>query len=455
MYFDDRIKFYFPCQFFMHDLFFDSLLNCSDQEQKSFFIDKKIKHEVNVGGVVIGGNNPVVIQSMTSGIRSDQTDVLKIAEDEARESIELAEDSELIRIALNNENAALAIPYIREKMNEAGYHHVPIVGCGQYEVASLLRKHPDCAKHLAKIRINPGNIEFGRKRDKNFESTIEFIRDNEYYGHDNKYPMCVRIGVNWGSLDKNVAQHFMDDNAKLKNPQPYEIVLRKALVYSAISSAKKAEDLGLSPERIIISCKVSRVQDMIAVYKHISGISKYALHLGLTEAGHGLKGNVSTTAALSYLLLEGIGDTIRASLTTMPGQQRKNEALLCKQILQSLGLRSFEPQLTSCPGCGRTKGDRYQKMALEISEYLNHKKKIWCNKNHGVENMQVAVMGCVVNGPGESKHADIAISLPGYGEKDVAAVFVEGKVFGTLRGDNIAEEFKGIIDKYVEDKYPA
>ena len=418
-----------------------------------FKCKRHVTHEVNVGGVKIGGGNPVVIQSMTSGIRTDQNDVHKIAEDEAKEAIELAEHSELVRIALNHDKAAMAVPYIREKMDKAGYKHVPLVGCGQYEIGRLLRDYPDCARSLAKIRINPGNIDFGRKRDKNFESAVEFVRDNTYSYNGIEYPMTLRIGVNWGSLDKELRNQFMDANAQLSEPQPSEEVLRKALVCSVINSAKRAEEMGLPADRIVVSCKVSKVQDLIAVYTELARVSKYALHLGLTEAGFGLKSIVSTTSALSYLLLRGIGDTIRASLTTLPGEKRSAEALLCEQVLQSIGARSFSPQITSCPGCGRTKGDRYQKLAQSLGNYVDQMKTDWKVKYPGVEKLEFAVMGCTVNGPGESKHADIGISLPGYGEKDIAAVFIDGKMSCTLRGDNLLEDSKKIIDDYIQSRY--
>ncbi|MBQ4875456.1 MAG: flavodoxin-dependent (E)-4-hydroxy-3-methylbut-2-enyl-diphosphate synthase [Rickettsiaceae bacterium H1] len=408
-------------------------------------IPKSKTKEVRVGEVKIGGENPIVIQSMTSGMRSDPKDVLKIAADESKEAIELASaGSQLVRIALNSDKAAMAIPRIRENLDKAGFESVPIVGCGQYELERILQDYPDCTKSLGKIRINPGNVGFGEKRDKKFEKVIEFACE---------YDMPVRIGVNWGSLDKDLSVKLMDENARLPNPKSSDVVLRKALVASSLLSAKKAEEIGLPKNKIIISCKVSRVQDLICVYSALAKCSDYALHLGLTEAGLGSKGIVGTTAGFAVLLQNGIGNTIRASLTPRPGEARSNEVKVCQEIVQALGLRYFVPQITSCPGCGRTNSTYFQELADRIEKYLAIKMPSWRGKYFGVEKMNVAVMGCIVNGPGESKHADIGISLPGYGEKPIAAVFIDGKLNCRLKGDNLVEDFENIIANYVEKKY--
>ncbi len=401
--------------------------------------------EVTVGTVKIGGNNNIVIQSMTSGSRSNPEDVLAIAKDESAEAIELAlAGAELVRIALNTDKAAMAIPYIRENMDQAGFEHVPIVGCGQYELERILTEYPDCSRSLGKVRINPGNVGFGDKRDKKFEKVIEFACKND---------IPVRIGVNWGSLDKSLSSKLMDENAKSPHPKSSDAILRKALVTSSLLSAKKAEEIGLSRNKIIISCKVSKVQDLICVYSALSKCSNYALHLGLTEAGLGSKGIIATTSAFSILLQNGIGNTIRASLTPSPGSKRSREVQVCQEILQALNLRHFAPEVTSCPGCGRTNSTYFQILAERISKYLKSNMLEWRKQYIGVEKMNVAVMGCIVNGPGESKHANIGISLPGYGEKPVAAVFVDGKLHSRLKGENIAAEFENIILEYVQTRY--
>ena len=401
--------------------------------------------EVSVGDIKIGGNNPVAVQSMTSGFRSNPEDVLAIARDESKEAIELASaGSELVRIALNSDKAAMALPYIREAMDEAGFSKVPLVGCGQYELERILADYPDCIKALGKIRVNPGNVGFGNKRDSKFEKVIEFAC---------KYDLPVRIGVNWGSLDKDVLAQLMDANSTSSNPQPANIILRKALVTSALLSAKKAEEVGLAANKIIISCKVSKVQDLVAVYKALAKCSNYALHLGLTEAGIGSNAIIGTTAGLAILLQNGIGNTIRASLTPKPGEPRSNEVKVCQEILQALDLRHFAPQITSCPGCGRTNSTYFRELAVRIEQYLEKNMKEWRNQYAGVENMNVAVMGCIVNGPGESKHANIGISLPGYGEKPTAAVFIDGKPHCRLQGANVAGDFEEIILRYVQNTY--
>lgn len=401
--------------------------------------------EVLVGNIKIGGNNPIRIQSMTSGMRKNPENVLAIATDESIEAIDLARaGSELVRIALNSDKVAMAIPYIRENMNKAGFAHVPIIGCGQYELERILQDYPDCAKSLGKVRINPGNVGFGEKRDKKFEKVIEFAC---------KHDMPIRIGVNWGSLDKNLSAKLMDDNAKLPSPQTSDVVLRKALVASSLLSAKRAEELGLPSNKIIISCKVSKVQDLVCIYSALAKCSNYALHLGLTEAGMGSKGIISTTAGFVGLLQNGIGNTIRASLTPKIGEKRSNEVKVCQEIIQSLGLRHFAPQITSCPGCGRTNSTYFQTLAEQVEKYLADNMLDWRTRYSGVEKMDIAVMGCIVNGPGESKQANLGISLPGYGEKPVAAVFVDGKPYCKLTGTSIAEEFQKIILWYIKKEY--
>ncbi|MDD9331178.1 MAG: flavodoxin-dependent (E)-4-hydroxy-3-methylbut-2-enyl-diphosphate synthase [Wolbachia sp.] len=402
-------------------------------------------HVVEVGKVKIGGDNPIVVQSMALGVPIDPDNIQDSAKQYAKEIIELAHaGSELVRIALNSEEVAKAIPYIVEEINKEGLDSNILVGCGQYELDKLVQDYPDNIKMLGKIRMNPGNIGFGDKRDEKFERVIEYTI---------KHNIPVRIGVNWGSLDKYVSQKFMDENSLSSNPKSSDVILRKALVMSALGSAKKAEEIGLSQDKIIISCKVSKVQDLISVYTALAKSSNYALHLGLTEAGMGNKGVINTTAGLTYLLQNGIGDTIRASLTQRPGESRTDEVIVCQEILQSTGLRHFNPQVNSCPGCGRTSSDRFRVLTEEVNNYIKTRMPIWKERNPGVERMNVAVMGCIVNGPGESKHSNLGISLPGYGEKPVSAVYKDGKYFRTLQGDNIFEEFKEIIDHYVTEHY--
>ncbi|MGL9681820.1 MAG: flavodoxin-dependent (E)-4-hydroxy-3-methylbut-2-enyl-diphosphate synthase [Wolbachia sp.] len=402
-------------------------------------------HTVNVGQVKIGGNNPVVVQSMALGVHIDSNDIKGSAKQYAKEIMELAHaGSELVRIALNSKGVARTIPYIVEELNEGGFDGKILVGCGQYELDRMVQDYPDNIKMLGKIRMNPGNIGFGDKRDEKFERVIEYVI---------KYDIPIRIGVNWGSFDKYISQKLMNENSSSNNPKPSDAVLRKALVMSALSSAQKAEEIGLSADKIIISCKVSRVQDLISVYSALAKSSNYALHLGLTEAGMGNKGVINTTAGLTYLLQNGIGDTIRASLTQRHGESRTNEVTVCQEILQSIGLRHFNPQISSCPGCGRTNSDRFLVLTEEVNDYIKICMPIWKKKNPGVENMSIAVMGCIVNGPGESKHANLGISLPGHGEKPVSAVYKDGKYFKTLQGNNIFGEFKVIIDNYVKEYY--
>ena len=394
-------------------------------------------HAVRVGDVVLGGGAPVVVQSMTN---TDTADV----DATTAQVIELAEaGSEIVRVTVNTDEAARAVPQIRERLWVRGCN-VPLVGDFHYHGHLFLTRHPDCARALAKLRINPGNVGFGAKRDKQFEMMIEAA-----LRHDKP----VRIGVNWGSLDQELSTRMMDDNARLPEPRSADEVLREALVVSALASAAQAERIGLPADRIVISAKVSRVQDLIAVYRELARRSRYALHLGLTEAGLGAKGIVATTAALAVLLQDGIGDTIRASLTPRPGEARTPEVIVCQELLQSLGLRSFAPQVAACPGCGRTTSSHFQELADRIQSYLRDQMPVWKQRYPGVESLNVAVMGCIVNGPGESKHADVGISLPGTGESPAAPVFVDGKKVLTLRGERIAEEFQALVEGYVERRY--
>jgi len=399
-------------------------------------MEKRKSHKVMVGNVAIG-DAPVVVQSMTN---TDTADV----DSTVAQIIELADaGSEIVRITVNNQESAAAVAEIRKLLDVRGYD-VPLVGDFHYNGHRLLEEYPDCAKALAKYRINPGNVGFGQKKDKQFTQMIELAI---------KYDKPVRIGVNWGSLDQDVLQVLLDKNAGLESPKPLNEIQREALIESALSSAKLAENIGLAKNKIIISCKVSDVQELIAVYHALAKRCDYALHLGLTEAGIGIKGMVASTAALSILLQEGIGDTIRVSITPEQGGARSKEVIVAQEILQSLGLRSFTPQVTSCPGCGRTTSDYFQKLAGDIQDFLRDSMTSWKAQYDGVENLKVAVMGCIVNGPGESKHADIGISLPGTGESPAAPVFIDGAKVKTLRGDDIAEEFKQIVIEYIEDKY--
>lgn len=392
---------------------------------------------VKVGNITIGGDAPIVVQSMTN---TDTADV----EATYKQTKELfLAGSEIVRITVNTEEAAKAVPLIKERLDRDGLD-VPLVGCFHYNGHTLLKDVPACADALAKYRINPGNVGFGAKRDRQFEMMIECAI---------KHDRSVRIGVNWGSLDQALLARMMDDNGKLAQPQSAEGVMREALVQSTLQSAQQAEDIGLSVDKIILSTKVSRVQDLIFVYRELAKRSKYALHLGLTEAGLGTKGIVATTAALSVLLQEGIGDTIRASLTPQAGESRTLEVQVCQQILQSMGLRSFQPQVSACPGCGRTTSTYFQILAAKIQGYIGERMPVWKVDYQGVETMNVAVMGCIVNGPGESKHADIGISLPGTGEAPVAPVFIDGKKAHTLRGEKIAEEFQALLENYVQTRY--
>jgi (E)-4-hydroxy-3-methylbut-2-enyl-diphosphate synthase len=394
-------------------------------------------HAVRVGDVTVGGGSPVVVQSMTN---TDTADVTATT----AQVIELARaGSEIVRITVNNDEAARAVPAIRERLGLLG-HDVPLVGDFHYNGHRLLADYPDMAHALAKFRINPGNVGFGEKRDRQFELMVEAAL---------RFARPVRIGVNWGSLDQDLATRLMDLNAQASRPQSADFVLREALVRSALGSAAYAERLGLGADRIVISAKVSRVQDVVAVYRELARRSRYALHVGLTEAGMGIKGIAATAAGLALLLQDGIGDTIRASLTPRPDEPRTNEVVACQEILQTLGLRSFTPQVAACPGCGRTTSTLFQELADRIQTWLREQMPIWQRQFSGVESMNVAVMGCIVNGPGESKHADVGISLPGTGESPVAPVFVDGKKAHTLRGERIAEDFQAIVADYVERRY--
>jgi len=392
---------------------------------------------VDVGGVKVGGNHPIVVQSMTN------TDTVDVAGTVNQVMALARAGSELVRITVNTEQAAAAVPKIVDTIRAFGVP-VPIIGDFHYNGHILLKKYPECARALSKYRINPGNANIGRKTDDNFRSMIEVAIEND---------KPVRIGVNWGSLDSALLTRMMDENSLLPEPKDARQVTMDAIVVSAVESAKAAERHGLAHDKIILSAKVSGVQDLIDVYRALAAECDYPLHLGLTEAGLGSKGIVATTAALSPLLQEGIGDTIRTSLTPMPNGDRTEEVIVSQQILQSLGIRSFTPQVTACPGCGRTTSTFFQEMADEIQTYLRNAMPQWKASRPGVETMKVAVMGCVVNGPGESKHSNIGISLPGTFEEPTAPVYVDGRLMTTLRGDRIVGEFIDILNSYVESHY--
>ena len=392
---------------------------------------------VQIGSVKVGGRNPIVVQSMTN---TDTADVMSTV----NQTMALARaGSELVRVTVNTDEAARAVPRIVETLDKFGIR-VPIVGDFHYNGHQLLKKYPECAKALAKYRINPGNVNIGKKHDDNFRAMIEVALENN---------RPVRIGVNWGSLDAALLTRMMDENSKLAEPLDAKQVTINAMVASALNSAEAAERMGLPHDFIILSAKVSGVQDLISVYRDLAARCDYPMHVGLTEAGLGAKGIVATTAALSVLLQEGIGDTIRASLTPLPNGDRTEEVIVSQQILQSLELRSFTPQVAACPGCGRTTSTFFQDMADQIQNYLRAQMPTWKEKYTGVEEMKVAVMGCIVNGPGESKHANIGISLPGTFEDPVAPVYVDGKLKVTLRGDHIVREFIDILNTYVDRKY--
>jgi (E)-4-hydroxy-3-methylbut-2-enyl-diphosphate synthase len=400
-------------------------------------VPRRASSKVDVGGVMVGGDAPIVVQSMTN------TDTADVEATVAQVAALARAGSEIVRITVNNAEAAAAVPQIRERLERRGVR-VPLVGDFHFNGHRLLTQHPACAEALAKLRINPGNVGKGSKRDEQFATMIEFAC---------RYDKPVRIGVNWGSLDQELLARLMDENGRLAEPRDAAIVMRDALVRSALDSARQAETLGLSHDRIILSCKVSGVQDLIAVYRDLAARCDYPLHLGLTEAGMGTKGIVASTAAMAVLLQEGIGDTIRVSLTPEPGGDRTREVVVAQEILQTMGLRSFTPLVIACPGCGRTTSTVFQELADRIQSYLRAQMPEWRGKYPGVEEMHVAVMGCVVNGPGESKHANIGISLPGSGETPVAPVFVDGVRTVTLKGGRIAEEFQAIVDDYVRSRY--
>ena len=389
--------------------------------------------------VTVGGDAPVRVQSMTN---TDTVDAVETAI-QVRQLAQAG--SEMVRITVNTPEAAAAVPYIREQLDRMG-EYVPLVGDFHYNGHRLLTDYPACAEALSKYRINPGNVGKGEKKDKQFGQMIEIAA---------KYDKAVRIGVNWGSLDQEIMAELMDANSRRTQPWETRQVMYEALITSAITSAELAKNIGLNPDNIILSCKVSGVQDLIAVYRELARRCDYALHLGLTEAGMGTKGTVASTAALAVLLQEGIGDTIRVSLTPQPGEARTQEVVVASEILQSLGLRVFVPSVTACPGCGRTTSTTFQELAKQIDDYLRGQMPVWRMKYPGVAAMKVAVIGCIVNGPGESKHADIGISLPGNGEAPAAPVFIDGEKAMTLRGEGIAQEFQGIVESYVQRRWGA
>ena len=394
---------------------------------------------VDVAGIAIGGGAPIVVQSMTN------TDTADVAATVAQVRALAQAGSELVRLTVNTGEAAAAVPRIRAALEAAGCT-VPLIGDFHFNGHKLLQEHPDCARALAKYRINPGNVGRGSKRDPQFAGMIEIAcRESK----------PVRIGVNWGSLDQELLARLMDANSASAQPLSAQAVMREAIVRSCLESAERAVQLGLPRERIVLSAKVSAVQDLIAVYNELAARCDYALHLGLTEAGLGSKGIVASTAAMAVLLQGGIGDTIRVSLTPEPGGERTREVIVAQEILQTMGLRSFTPLVTACPGCGRTTSDYFQMLAQQIQDYLRARMPEWRQRYHGVESMNVAVMGCVVNGPGESRHANIGISLPGTGERPVAPVYEDGEKTVTLKGENIAREFQELVERYVERRYAA
>ncbi len=393
---------------------------------------------VDIDGIIVGGDAPIVVQSMTN---TDTADI----DSTTRQVAELARaGSEVVRVTVNTPEAAAAVPRIRDKLEMMSVS-VPLVGDFHYNGHQLLADEPACAEALAKYRINPGNVGFGKKKDSQFSAIVELAA---------RHGKAVRIGANWGSLDQKLLARLMDENHQRDTPWDASRVGREALIRSALDSAARAEELGLGRDRIVLSCKVSGVQELIAVYRDLGARCDYALHLGLTEAGMGSKGIVASTAALAVLLQEGIGDTIRISLTPEPGQARTAEVVVAQELLQTMGLRAFTPLVTACPGCGRTTSSFFQVLAKTVQDHVRHKMPEWRLKYDGVENLSLAVMGCVVNGPGESRHANIGISLPGTGEAPAAPVFVDGKKTVTLRGEHIAEEFVGLIEEYVDTHYP-
>jgi len=406
--------------------------------QQSARIQRRKTIGVSVDHVRIGGGAPVVVQSMTN---TDTADIDATVQ-QARELAQAG--SELVRITVNTEEAARAVPRIRERLYQLGVN-APLVGDFHFNGHKLLTRYPECAQALSKYRINPGNVGRGSKRDTQFAAMIEVAC---------RYDRPVRIGVNWGSLDQDLLTRLMDENSASAEPLDADQVVHRALIISAIDSARRAEEIGLGHDRIILSCKMSGVQDLITVYRALAEASDYPLHLGLTEAGMGSKGIVASTAALAVLLQEGIGDTIRISLTPEPGGDRSREVIVAQEILQTMGLRSFTPMVIACPGCGRTTSTLFQSLAQDIQDHIRHRMPEWRRQYSGVEEMTVAVMGCVVNGPGESKHANIGISLPGTGERPVAPVYEDGNKTVTLKGENIATEFQSLVESYVARNFP-
>jgi (E)-4-hydroxy-3-methylbut-2-enyl-diphosphate synthase len=401
-------------------------------------MERRPTPSVQIGSVVVGSAHPIVVQSMTNTDTAD-------ARATAQQVAELARaGSELVRITVNTLEAARAVPEIQRRLDMMSCE-VPLIGDFHYNGHQLLQQVPDCAEILAKYRINPGNVGFGRKRDEQFATIIHFALE---------YAKPVRIGVNWGSLDASLLARLMDENAALSEPEEAGAVMREALIRSALDSARHAEELGLPHDRIILSCKVSDVQDLIAVYRGLASRCDYPLHLGLTEAGLGSKGIVSSTAAMAVLLQQGIGDTVRVSLTPAPGQSRTDEVVVAQEMLQTMGLRAFSPMVTACPGCGRTTSTFFQSLAQDVQDFVRQRMPEWKRQFDGVENLSLAVMGCVVNGPGESRHADIGISLPGTGEAPVAPVFIDGEKVATLRGEGLTGEFLDMIEDYVKRCYP-
>jgi (E)-4-hydroxy-3-methylbut-2-enyl-diphosphate synthase len=401
------------------------------------FIQRRESIQVSIGPVRVGGTAPIVVQSMTNTDTAD-------AEGTAQQVKSLARaGSELVRVTVNTAEAAEAVPHIRNRLDQLGVG-VPLIGDFHFNGHKLLREHPGCAEALAKYRINPGNVGRGSKRDPQFAEMIETAC---------RYGKPVRIGVNWGSLDQDLLTRLMDENSTRAEPLSAQQIMRNAVVLSALDSARRAEELGLAHDRIILSAKVSGVQDLIAIYRDLGGRCDYPLHLGLTEAGMGSKGIVASTAGIAVLLQEGIGDTVRVSLTPEPGGDRTQEVIVAQEILQTMGLRSFLPLVTACPGCGRTTSTVFQELAQRIQTHIRHRMPEWRREYEGVEDMTVAVMGCVVNGPGESKHASIGISLPGTGERPVAPVYEDGEKTVTLKGERIAEEFQELLEQYIARRF--
>lgn len=426
-----------------HDIIQSIIDNELVEQHENLLLSEK-RNVVQIGSKKIGGNNKILIQTMTSGKRRDQRDLQKTIEDEVSESIELIKSgAEAVRIALNNDIIAQAIPYIKDKLCKAGYEDIPIIGCGQYEVSMLVDRYPDSVKYLDKLRINPGNIGFGAKRDINFEKSIEFIK---------RYDKSVRIGGNWGSVDANITKKLIDYNInKLNGKFSQHEIIAKSVVFFTLKSAEFAKKLGLDEDKIVLSCKCSDFSYMVSAYKTLAKYTKYPLHIGLTEAGMGDSGIIKTTVALSVLLHANIGDTIRVSITSKLYEKRTKEVEVAKMILQSLNLRNFSPDIVSCPGCGRTSSSQFIKLAQYITDYVKQKEGLWKSQGKAIENFRVAIMGCIVNGPGESRSANIGFSLPGYGEKENVAVYIDGEHSVTLKNNgNIESDAINIIDKYIE-----